>query len=224
VKCAAHLRDIGNAIQMYANENQYHIPTVQTTYSNQLRPMWYDQLAKYAFKSGVASETPGVPGSPISVVNDANFGRTAFVGCPAFDYSYYKNKPTGTATGYGLNLIPVPVQPPATQWVNQYPRSGSVSGRYFKIHELKNPANHALMADANGYGGIRAQDPDPTYYTKPNGNNVLGDIDYYRHGRQQDLSRPGCNVLFADLHVSLCTPWAAFWAVRDPSRHANGSN
>src|SRR5207245_1027443 len=77
VKCAAHLRDLGNAIQMYANENQYHIPTVQTTYSSQLRPMWYDQLAKYVFKSGIATETPGVPGSPISVINDPNFNRTA---------------------------------------------------------------------------------------------------------------------------------------------------
>ena len=70
VKCAAHLRDLGNAIQMYANENQYHIPTVQTTYSSQARPMWYDQLAKYVFKSGVAS------GTPASVVNDTNFGST----------------------------------------------------------------------------------------------------------------------------------------------------
>ncbi|HEX8521831.1 MAG TPA: type II secretion system protein [Tepidisphaeraceae bacterium] len=224
VKCAAHLRDLGNAIQMYANEHQYTIPTQQSNIkvgASTITVMWYDQLAKYVFKSGVAS------GTPASVINDVNFSKTTFVGCPANDFRYYKANPIRTATGYGLNLTPLAPNPdPDTkQPMNVYPGTPSQPGRYFKIKEFRNPSNRALMADANGYGGIQAKDPDPlTVYTPPAQDNQFGDADYYRHGKLYDLSRPGCNVLFADLHVDLCSPWGAFWAIKDPGRKANTGN
>ena len=222
VKCAAQLRDLGNAIQIYSNESGGYVPTVQSTYSSAWRPMWYDQLAKYVFKSGVPS------GSPLTVINDINFPRTTFAGCPAFEFTLYTSNPNRSGTGYGMNLIPVPLPPPAVSVINQFTtpaltKSSTPPQRYFKFVEFKNPANRALMADANGYNGIRANDPDPvSVYTKPNGNNAAGDVDYYRHSRLFDLSKPGCNVLFADLHVEQCTPWATFWAIRDPARRANG--
>ena len=78
------------------------------------------------------------------------------------------------------------------------------------------------MADANGFGGLQARDPDPLTYTAPPANNNSGDVDYYRHGKLYDLSRPGCNILFADLHVEICTPWDAFWALRDPLKREKG--
>src|SRR4051812_2171839 len=114
VKCAAQLRDLGNAVQIYANENQYTIPTQQSSYKvgpTTVIVMWYDQLAKYVFKTGVASGTP----SP-SVINDGNFSRTTFVGCPMFEYIYYKASPQRTGTGYGLALIPLaPVKVPVPE-------------------------------------------------------------------------------------------------------------
>src|SRR5688572_29273064 len=79
VKCAAQLRDIGSAIQIYANENTGHVPAVQAIYSSKWRPMWYDHLAKYVFKSAVAIETPGKPGTALSVINvHPSFARTPF--------------------------------------------------------------------------------------------------------------------------------------------------
>ncbi len=237
VKCAAQLRDLGNAVQIYANENQYAIPTQQSIYkvgAKTVKFMWYDQLAKYVFKTGLAQETAGKPGSAVSVINDPNFGRTAFVGCPAFAYLYYPSNALGTATGYGLSLIPLaPAKIPvldsdSTFVLNQFPATLTAPARYFKISEFKNPSNRALMADANGFGGIQAKGefgPDPmTYYTPQPSSNVFGDLDYFRHGKRNDFSRPSCNVLFADMHVDLCTPLAAGWAIRDPSQRANRAN
>jgi prepilin-type N-terminal cleavage/methylation domain-containing protein/prepilin-type processing-associated H-X9-DG protein len=231
VKCAAHLRDLGNAIQIYANENGQYIPTIQSTYPGKVTPMWYDQLGKYVFKSGVASVNLNAPSVPASIVNDNNFSRTPFAGCPAYEFVRYEKNPLRTSTGYGLNVYPVA---PATITLpsgdkklvrNFYPGTASSPARFFKLVEMKNPTNRALMADANGYGGIQAADPDPiNAYTPQPGPDVgvAGDIDYYRHSRLYDLSKAGCNILFADLHVDLCPPWEAFWSIKDPVKRANG--
>src|SRR4051812_18187149 len=141
VKCAAHLRDLGNAIQIYANENGGYVPTVQSTYTSSYRPMWYDQLAKYVFKSAVPSGTP-----VLTVINDINFPRTTFVGCPAFEFTLYTANPNRTATGYGMNLIPVPLPPPAVSVINQFTAPKLTTGstapqRCYKFVEFKNPAN-----------------------------------------------------------------------------------
>jgi len=230
VKCAAHLRDLGNAIQMYANESGQYIPTIQSVYSSKFNPMWYDQLGKYVFKGGVASVNPNAPSVMASLINDNNFARTPFAGCPAYEFARYENNPLRSSTGYGLNLYPTAPATVATSSGlklvrNMYPATSSAPSRFFKLVEMRNPTNRALMADANGYAGLQANDPDPILaYTPPPGPNVgvAGDIDYYRHGRLYDLTKPSCNVLFADLHVEACTPWNAFWSIKDPIKRANG--
>jgi len=54
------------------------------------------------------------------------------------------------------------------------------------------------------------------------GIHAAGDVDYYRHSRLFDLSKPGCNVLFSDLHVETCLPQATAWSIQNPTKRANG--
>jgi prepilin-type N-terminal cleavage/methylation domain-containing protein len=170
VKCAAHLRDLGNAIQMYANESGQYIPTIQSVYSSKFNPMWYDQLGKYVFKGGVASVNPNAPSVMASLINDNNFARTPFAGCPAYEFARYENNPLRSSTGYGLNLYPTAPATVATSSGlklvrNMYPATSSAPSRFFKLVEMRNPTNRALMADANGYAGLQANDPDPILLT-----------------------------------------------------------
>jgi prepilin-type processing-associated H-X9-DG protein len=146
-----------------------------------------------------------------------------------------------TSVGYGITHLPVapaldPFNPPLPKdYLNAYAAPpATAAGRYWKFTEFKNPANRAMMADMNGWGGLRAIDPGPTSYTKQaEGTAPQGDIDYYRHGKVNigeygpqpgDIERGRVNVLFCDGHVDLCTPWQAWWAVRDPSRRACGND
>jgi prepilin-type N-terminal cleavage/methylation domain-containing protein/prepilin-type processing-associated H-X9-DG protein len=228
VRCAANLRSLGAACVLYCNENRGAVPTYSTVLTNTVSVPWFDQLAKYVFNhppTGTLSPT---------IANVPGFEKSIFVGCPNFEFTALAPiAAVRTSTGYGINAMPraelwdlgtkewnLWVAPIAT---TQQPKPGETA-RQFKLVEFKNPANRALMADANGYGGLRAEYPGPDYYTPPPGNNKTGDIDYYRHGRVRDLTKPGCNVLFADGHVEICTPWQAWYAVRDPSRRAAGSD
>jgi prepilin-type N-terminal cleavage/methylation domain-containing protein/prepilin-type processing-associated H-X9-DG protein len=232
VKCASNLRSLGHAINLYVNEQKGYAPSYRALYAGNVRVPWYDQLARYVFNRPAIGTTPATS----SVINQVEFDRSLFASCPAFQFV----KLTGainvfnTSTGYGINQYPLMPLTAAElpQWgYNNYHVEASVApapsdkGRYFKFTEFKNPANRAMMADMNGYGGLRAQlsGLDP-YYFEPNGNGIPGDIDYFRHGRIRDYNRTGVNVLFVDGHVDACTPWQAVWAVRDPARRASGND
>jgi prepilin-type processing-associated H-X9-DG protein len=77
----------------------------------------------------------------------------------------------------------------------------------------------------NGHDGLRAElNGIEPKWTEPPGNGTGGDVDYFRHGRVRDYTRSGANVLFCDGHVDLCTPWQAYWSVRDPSRRTAGND
>jgi len=229
-RCAANLRSLGQAIVMYAGEHRGYVPTYRSIYPGQTVP-WYDQLARYILNRPAA-------GTPASIINHQDFERSIFVGCPEFSFARLAGAAVlNSSVGYGITTIPVaPLRPTYPHRYNYHVTTTplpSNAGRYFKLVEFKNPTNRALMADLNGFGGLQARDPDPTVYQKPPGNNAQGDIDYFRHGRahiagtspsQQELSRGGVNVLFVDGHVELCTPWGAWYAVRDPARRGAGSD
>jgi prepilin-type N-terminal cleavage/methylation domain-containing protein/prepilin-type processing-associated H-X9-DG protein len=230
IKCASNLRSLGQALHLYVNEQKGYVPTYRATYGT-LRVPWYDQLARYVFNRSAS-------GTPPSIINHIDFAGTIFAGCPSIQFV----KQTGagvinSSTGYGITSLPVaPLEPLLAKDKNNVyvHASATPPGRYFKFTELKNPANRAMMADMNGWGGLRALDPGPTYYTKPSeGGSPQGDIDYYRHGKVNigeygptpaDVERGRLNVLFCDGHVDLCTPWQAWWSVRDPSRRTAGSD
>ena len=233
VKCASNLRSLGQAIQLYVNEQRGYAPCYRAVYAGNVRVPWYDQLARYVYNRPAIGPTAAT----VSVINQVDFDRSLFASCPTFQFA----KLTGatavfnTSTGYGVNQTPLMPQVvsalPVGSYYNYHVESSvtplpSDRGRYFKFTEFKNPANRAMMADMNGYGGLRAQlsGLEP-YYFEPNGNGVPGDIDYFRHGRVRgDYHKLGVNVLFCDGHAETCTPWQAYWSVKDPSRRACGND
>jgi prepilin-type processing-associated H-X9-DG protein len=233
IKCASNLRSLGAAIVMYAQDNHGYVPCNQAKYpsgAGLLTIPWYDQIGKLAF-----SEAPvGTPPNPVSIINQGDFAKSIFVGCPAFAYSrvVVPKFVLATATGYALNLFPqAPLHTdPADQnaYVDPPIYSGNSvlnTGRYYKLVEFKNPANRALMGDANGIGGLFPPKGqiDPQVSPSP-GNNTNGDIDYFRHSKPRDFTHRGTNVLFSDGHVESCTPWQAWWSVKDPARRASGDD
>ena len=232
VKCASNLRSLGQAVHMYATEQKGYVPTARSTYPGNVRMPWFDQLTRYCFNRPAIGATPATT----TVLNQLEFDRSLFSSCPAFQFSKISSAASviNTAVGYGINLVPL--MPAAETDVPQYSYRNEFfhnditptptgKGRYFKFNEFKNPANRALMADMNGYGGFQAemQGLEPKY-VEPTGNNIRGDIDYFRHGRTRDYNRGGVNILFVDGHVELCTPWQAVWSVRDPGRRACGND
>jgi prepilin-type N-terminal cleavage/methylation domain-containing protein/prepilin-type processing-associated H-X9-DG protein len=225
IRCAANLRSLGAAVVIYAQEQKGYVPTYRSLYPGQTRT-WYDQLARYVFNRPAN-------GTPASVINDPDFEKSIFVGCPEFTFARLPAAAVlNTSLGYGITTLPVaPLTPTFPHQYNYHvtvPPIPSNAGRYFKLVEFKQPTNRALMADMNGFGGLRAADAEPPTdefnYTGQPGNNKLGDIDYYRHGKPFDLNRRGTNVLFVDGHVEPCTPWGVWYAVRDPARRAAGSD
>jgi prepilin-type N-terminal cleavage/methylation domain-containing protein/prepilin-type processing-associated H-X9-DG protein len=231
VKCAANLRSLGAAMVMYAQEQRGYVPCNQAKYlsdSGSVTIPWYDQLARYAF-----NEPPvGTPPNPVSIINQPDFAKSIFVGCPMFpfDKMTVPKWVVQTSTGYALNLIPLSPLATGEKDQNAYVQPAIYQdaptlnqGRYFRLTEFKNPTNRALMGDANGIKGLQAYGPDPQPTPTP-GNKTDGDIAYFRHGRMRDLNRRGTNILFADGHVELCTPWQAYYAVRDPARRAAGND
>jgi prepilin-type N-terminal cleavage/methylation domain-containing protein/prepilin-type processing-associated H-X9-DG protein len=231
VKCASNLRSLGQAIHLYANEQKGYVPTYRSRYVGNVVIPWYDQLARYVFNRPPLGGTPATS----TIMNQPEFDRSLFVSCPAFGFV----KLTGalavfqTSTGYGINQVPltplIVADVPVNEYFNYFVQDGATptsgKGRYFKLTEFKNPANRAMMADMNGYGGLQAQlQITEPKWTEPPGNADPGDVDYFRHGRIRDYTRSGANVLFCDGHVDLCTPWQAYWSVKDPSRRACGND
>jgi prepilin-type N-terminal cleavage/methylation domain-containing protein/prepilin-type processing-associated H-X9-DG protein len=225
LKCAANLRSLGAATMLYVNENRGAVPACRAAYASGVFP-WYDQLAPYVIHKRAMTGQ--------SVINDALFESSIFVGCPVFPFRKVPSpSAVETGTGYGFLLLPVaPLNPPDRY--NNYidpasTGSQAFKGRFHKLRELKNAVYRALIADANGYHGLRGalvspSIADPFYYVRAPGNGQFGTVDYFRHGRFNDRYRPGTNILFCDGHVEICTAFQAYHSIMNPTRRATGDD
>jgi prepilin-type N-terminal cleavage/methylation domain-containing protein/prepilin-type processing-associated H-X9-DG protein len=132
VKCAASLREIGNAFQMYAMDNKgyapaarlfnggtgappYNIDGVNYDVANGTPPYWFNFLAKYVTKTKV-----GYAANNGSDASDAT--KSIFWACPA--WTSYSNATIGgtnvTQPGYGMNGFP--------EYTASYPTNGTELG------------------------------------------------------------------------------------------------
>jgi prepilin-type N-terminal cleavage/methylation domain-containing protein/prepilin-type processing-associated H-X9-DG protein len=172
IKCAAHLRDLGNAFEMYAVDNKGYIPvvkcenysvgsiTVPGTGNNSA--FWWDFLHKYIaknFKLGVSSTT---------VAEAAGQRRSVIWGCPTWEgwYTGALGQMNRNMPGYGMNYEPRmrPDYPSA----GQPSKSGSIvytgasekaivapaagsNGNFFKKTQWVLPSEKCLLADAKFY-------------------------------------------------------------------------
>jgi prepilin-type N-terminal cleavage/methylation domain-containing protein len=173
VKCASNLRSLGQALHLYVNEQKGYVPTYRSRYVGNVVVPWYDQLARYVFNRPPLGTTPATS----TIMNQPEFDRSLFASCPAFSFA----KVSGalavfqTSTGYGINQVPLAPAldsfnpPPPRDYLNAYAAAPATAvGRYWKFTEFKNPANRAMMADMNGWGGLRAIDPaQPRTPSKP---------------------------------------------------------
>lgn len=168
-KCAAHLRDIGNAFQMYALEQRGFYPPASlrisatgvtynidgTNYSRNSFAYWTNFVAKYVTRAQL--------GNAVTTAEDAGAARRSILwGCPSFDGYSSTGTVGGTnmvQTGYGMNGYPTfnpgyPTTnfPPAREhniidgWS---PTAQPTSGRWTKQNVYtKNGAERILIADS----------------------------------------------------------------------------
>jgi prepilin-type N-terminal cleavage/methylation domain-containing protein/prepilin-type processing-associated H-X9-DG protein len=177
VKCAAAMRELGNAYLFYAQENKGYLPAPRIGYAYNIDSLlfdagqandipgqviaenahWYDLIAKYIAKGRAAT-----PQSPQELANITN---SVIRGCPAFFQAgdaptNPQNAISGTnrlSVGYGMNWWPLagPNVPalgtdfptPANKHNFDINASGS-AGRWFKLSEYKQATDRALLADA----------------------------------------------------------------------------
>jgi prepilin-type N-terminal cleavage/methylation domain-containing protein/prepilin-type processing-associated H-X9-DG protein len=226
VKCATQLREIGNALFLYANENRGFWPVVRHEASTTFPPdptlrsnpsrndYWYMFLLKYFSKqqySNVAGQRLG------------DFVNTPLWGCPAALKEDFQTSASSADfnSGYGMgpyglytpttyvnvNGTP-PGQPTGSHWAMISNSSGNLQGRYLKQVQWTQPAQRGIIADSRSWFlEIRsfgaATIPAQTGFGLQYDPNALDQFDRYRHGQRN--RKQAFNVLFCDGHVSTLT-------------------
>lgn len=211
-KCAAHLRDIGNAFQMYALEQRGFYPPASlrisatgvtynidgTNHSSTNIAYWTNFVAKYVTRARV--------GNAAGTAEDAAGARRSILwGCPSFA-GYARASATGginlVQTGYGMNGYPTfnPGYPttnfPPTREYNIIdgwsPTAQPTSGRWTKQNVYtKNGAERILIADSRFW--VAESNPAQADGGVPTQTTIIdtltytapnqSTIDLYRHGK-----------------------------------------
>lgn len=185
--CASNLRQLGQALTMYANDSRGHFP--RTTYV---------EGAPLAIGTGSAAPDPFGAGGPVA--NDVTaplwlLARvhklpTALFVCPYNDVNEFeadKARPIDRSnfTDYKKNL--------GYSYANAYPSAAASVAGYRLTNKLG--ATFATMADLNpGIDPARKADP-----FRPTPTSAMSDM---RYGNSPNHEREGQNVLYADGHVS----------------------
>jgi prepilin-type processing-associated H-X9-DG protein len=210
VKCAAQLRELGNAFQMYALESKGWFPPAQLqptsgrTYNidgvsypssasgRTYNAMWFNFIAKYVtkYKSGGA----------VSTNQDAQLQRgTILWGCPAWNGYDLSNQIGGFSvvqTGFGMNgwptmgaknPAPPGLLPPTTEsvfiqnWPNIKPALGG-QGNFFKQNVWgRQGAERCLLADSM-YWLVESEYVPPPNGMVGQGNLTNGNATFFING------------------------------------------
>lgn len=179
-RCATQLREIGNAIQLYATENKGFLPMVRhnapantewppvQTGSNRsyklpvgINEYWYGYLLKYFTKGELLRNANGD-------VSLKNYEKTPMWGCPEVQKTEIDILNANSAdynSGYGMgpyllyrpntyrtvNGTP-PGRPNAWHWnMIEGPTAGDKRGRYMKITEAGKPSDKGFVADSRAW-------------------------------------------------------------------------
>jgi prepilin-type N-terminal cleavage/methylation domain-containing protein/prepilin-type processing-associated H-X9-DG protein len=171
VKCAAGLREIGNAFAMYAMENKGYFPPPQLQPDTGMKynvngvdfpqsglgAYWFNFLAKYVTKTKLGLES----GTDAKDASESR--RSIFWNCPGWDG--YKTSTVGgvnrVQTGYGMNPWPTFTSDyPVTSTANQFPPAddtafiqkwgtANVIGKWYKqVQWAKRGAERAVVTDS----------------------------------------------------------------------------
>ncbi len=183
--CASNLRQIGQAITMYANDNHGNYP--RTIYVAGAPPVaGTGAAAQDAFRGGVAANDVTAP--LWLLARNQKLPPKIFI-CPYNDVNEFEIDPGNPATqanftNYAKNL--------GYSYANPYPDDSAVAKGY-KLTG-KTGANFAIMADLNpGVSTLRKAD-----VFRPNATSAKSDM---MMANSENHEREGQNVLFGDGHV-----------------------
>jgi prepilin-type N-terminal cleavage/methylation domain-containing protein/prepilin-type processing-associated H-X9-DG protein len=245
VKCMASLKQIGNSLQLYAQDNKGYWPSARDRLAGTSgvpgtaadHHSWTDLLAKYMMKI-----------APQNYVDIASIRRNSVIwGCPEwtrandFDANAAAAAAENVYTGYGMQYYPSYFEDGGkleglAHWRNS---GGIVRGGYVKatVWQRRPSASRGVIADSQ-WDIIAMEntafDAKTTNYWPVNNVSMQADgstpklfaVDA-RHGkrgsnpRQSLGSSKSINMLFADLHVEPVTPKDAHFAIRPVKPPAN---
>ena len=177
IKCSASLKDIGNAMMMYVNDNKGYLPAPHIQYEYNVGDLmfstaypadvpgekvadaarWFNLLGKYVMRgqSHGAAQTADEMGQ--------QFQRTVIWGCPTYAGYIVASDPNSLKGGinrnyppYAMNIWPsftasYPDPGGAVQFPtpnNKYNFEGSSTGTWYKMIHFTKASDRALLADA----------------------------------------------------------------------------
>jgi len=209
IKCASNLRQIGQSIQIYANENKGAFPRTYFNPATSTGPAGIDSTATGAesdrsFPPNTTVPNNNVPASMFLILKSGDLTSEVFV-CPSSqgERAYLGTDINGTdATGGGNSNWPTPSMDPALDmagnlsysYTNPFPSANARAVGYKLNYTLS--SDFAIASDMN---------PGTEGGTSPNVDNVLVQSDATRqamvNANSNNHAGDGQNVLYADVHV-----------------------
>lgn len=189
-KCIANLKQMGIAIQLYANDNNGELPYAKTAGS---RKVWTDLIASYA------GSTEGNWRTPIGVMECPMAGKDG--------------RQITWGRGYAMNDNPGFPDIVPESWKRNWEeswcaRAGESSPRRFKLAEISHPTKRFLIGDGLTWD-IGVDDLPANFSEDAMRSNNFAAID--RHGKGRS------NVLFFDGHAASVTPEQLYLSIKDPA-------
>jgi prepilin-type N-terminal cleavage/methylation domain-containing protein/prepilin-type processing-associated H-X9-DG protein len=222
IRCAAHLRQIGNAISMYVNENRGYLPIAYDMRVHRPPPAdpnaYWANLGMYWFEF-LSPYTEG----RLKWCDQIRTSRQQSIlwGCPEWEgvtfWNTYGNLDP-LSTGYAYNEFPKRPYGDENLDAMEY---GNYHGRYYKLTEIRHPVERAAVAD--GRLDFGSQTGIPSIQS-----GIIAQLFLFgyaihvaRHGARAWRDANGPNMLFFDGHVAQVSPIEAVYASQDPIHETN---
>lgn len=216
VRCAAHLRQIGEGISMYVTDNRGFLPIGYDSRVKRPAPSypnaWWASLSPYWFEY-ISPYTEGRWKWADEIRTDRQ--KSVLWGCPEWEGVIYPAdgglNPFGI--GYAYNVFPKRPSGDANFDAMEY---GNYLGHYYRLTEIRYPADRAEVTDGVLEFGTPGFLPSSTMLSAPIPPLLQFPINLTRHGAFRWSDGNGPNVLFFDGHVLQVTAVDAVYASEDP--------
>jgi prepilin-type N-terminal cleavage/methylation domain-containing protein len=196
IKCGSNLRQIGQALLLYSNENNGNFP--RTYYDNIGTSFIVNNFgvgASDPFAGGSASGNVGtnnIPASMFLILRTEEISSAVFI-CPSSSATA-ENYGGGTNTALNKCNFSLIAQNLSYSYANPFPNASAL-GFGYKMNSSMSP-DFALMADINPGSTTTGTTANPFLGLTQNSANSS-----MKYGNSTNHDQDGENVLFADGHV-----------------------